>query len=101
MRARRLVWLAVPLLALAGAALVLALDERHGLRELFALYESVERTEKRVRALEDRRDELASEIRALRSDELAIEAVARESLGWVRPGEVVVRLDGETSEEPR
>ena len=93
--ARRLVWLLVPLLALASAGLLLALDENQGLSEWNALRGRMERAEERVQALENRRDELVSEIHELRSDELAIESVARESLGLVRRDEVVVRLDSE------
>ena len=98
---KRLIWLALPLLALAGSALALALDERQGLREWLALRGRVERAKGRVLALAGRRDALTSEIRALRRDDLAVEALARESLGWVRRGEVVVRLDGEAPREFR
>ena len=96
---RRLVWLGVPLLAFAAAMGLLALDETQGLRELQALRGRVLRAEQRVQALEARRDALASEIHTLRHDELAIESVARESLGLVRRDEVVVRIDGETARD--
>jgi cell division protein FtsB len=42
---------------------------------------------------------LAREAAALQSDPRAIERVAREELGWVRPGELMVDLSG--AGEPR
>ena len=45
-------------------------------------------------------DEQLDQIAALRSDPLAVEAEAREKLGMVREGEVVVRFAGDASRAP-
>jgi cell division protein FtsB len=42
--------------------------------------------------LQQRNQQLAEQVRALRSDPVYIEALAREQLGMVRPGERVFRL---------
>jgi cell division protein FtsB len=89
-RGRKVVWF------MAGAALLLvaatALDPS-GLRKHLELREAVARmrTENRVLELDNAR--LAREARALRSTPAAIERAAREELRFVRPGEIVYRLD--------
>ena len=45
--------------------------------------------------------QLAEEISALRSDPQAIERLAREELGLVRPGETVFLIREELSPDPR
>jgi cell division protein FtsB len=45
-------------------------------------------------------DRLAREAEALRSDPAALERVARNELGWVRPGEIVVDLGPAPADHP-
>ena len=45
------------------------------------------------RALASRNARLSAEIQRLRSDDAAIERAAREELGFVRPGEIVISLE--------
>lgn len=78
--------------ALGTAGGILLFDGKTGLFPLLGLIEDVRAAEARVTAGEGERRRLIREIRALRTDPLAVEAVAREKLGMVRPGEIVVRL---------
>jgi len=48
-----------------------------------------------VQVLEVREQELIREIRALRSDPAAIERLARQKLGLIKPGETVIQLPRE------
>ncbi len=80
-----------PLLALAACAAILVTDFETGLIPLLELSEEVARVGESVDDLARERDELSRHVRRLRSDPLAIEAAAREQLGMVRPGEIVVR----------
>jgi cell division protein FtsB len=62
-------------------------------------FEEVARAEAERTALEHRKAELEQRVRdldatlhALRCDPAAVESMARQELGWVRPGEVVVLI---------
>ena len=81
------------LLALALAVPVLVLDRHNGLAALLALTREVAEARAHSEVLEQLRNALRSELFGLRSDPVAVEAAARRTLGMVRPGEVVVRLD--------
>jgi cell division protein FtsB len=74
---------------LAGAA---AADPR-GLRQHMALDVQVRRLAAENRLVADEISRLALEARALRSDRAALERAAREELRFVKPGEVIYRLD--------
>lgn len=91
-RARPSPWLLVviPALMLVAAGVSLALDRELGLHPLLEMRAEVARHRERVDALERERGELLLRIRGLRSDPLAVEAAAREHLGMVRPGEIVI-----------
>ena len=93
-RARRTgerLWIG-PALVVGVAAATLVLDGKTGLVPLVELSREVSRLEADVRALERERDALGARARALKTDPLEVEALARENLGMVRPGEVVIRL---------
>ena len=95
-RAGRRSWVALaagPLLALAACAATLLFDLETGLLPMTRLADEVERTRLRVEQLQQERARLRTGVRRLRGDPAAIEAVAREQLGMVRPGEIVVRWD--------
>ena len=85
--------LAGPLLALAACAAILLRDFETGLVPMARLAQEVERAHDRVEQLARERVRLRTSVQRLRSDPAAIEAVAREQLGMVRPGEIVVRWD--------
>ena len=95
-RAGRRSWVGLaagPLLALAACAAILLLDLETGLLPMARLADEVERTRLRVEQLEGERARLRARVRRLRRDPAAVEAVAREQLGMVRPGEIVVHWD--------
>ncbi|MFQ5698437.1 MAG: septum formation initiator family protein [Myxococcota bacterium] len=78
-------------LALCAALLRVALDPDAGLGVLWDLEGAVHERDAEIADLERERVELIDRVRALRDDPEQIERVAREHLGMVRPGEVVIR----------
>jgi cell division protein FtsB len=90
-RAWERVWIG-PALVVGVAAATLALDGKTGLVPLVDLWSEVSQLQDDVRDLEAERDALRERARALKTDPLEVEALAREDLGMVRPGEVVLRL---------
>jgi len=93
-RERRAGWKAIwvgPLLLVVAAAATLALDRATGVVQLMRLAREVEEAEADLEVLIAERDDLRSRARRLREDPREIEWVAREQLGMVRPGELVVR----------
>jgi cell division protein FtsB len=88
----RPLWLA---LAIAAAACgYLMLGSEGDASTWLRLRAEVRLAEARVRALAAENRRLADEVEALRADPFALERAVREELGWVRPGEVVVRVPG-------
>jgi cell division protein FtsB len=55
------------------------------------LRDEVAQAEERIRTLERQNPVLRDEVAALRTDPFAQERAVREELGWVRPGEILVR----------
>ncbi len=88
---RAVFWIG-PLAALLGAAGALFYDAESGLRAVFHLHGELDSADVRLDRLHEERADLQLRAERLRSDPLEIETVARESLGMVRPGEIVVRL---------
>ncbi len=82
------------LIAAAAAAVVLLLLAAglRGYRDLATLKDRERRLERDIRAAELRLEELAVEVERRRDDEAMIEKLAREELGLVRPGDVVIVL---------
>ncbi|MFQ5514749.1 MAG: septum formation initiator family protein [Myxococcota bacterium] len=87
-----------PLLVVGAALATLVLDRESGLTAMLELRGRVERAHARVAALSEERNSLLRKIQSLRSDPFAVEAAARERLGMVRPGEIVIRLGNEAGE---
>jgi cell division protein FtsB len=85
-------WLYVGVVALL--AIVSAVDPS-GIRKHLRLRGEVARMREENLRLAEENARLAREARALRSDPAALERAAREELRFVRPGEVVFRLDAE------
>jgi cell division protein FtsB len=100
-RAPVYVVLVAPVLAIVLALASLAFDEQRSVQLLWELRRAVSAERARVDGLERERGLLLAEIRALRTDPGAVEAVAREKLGMVRPGEIVIRWNAEASPPPR
>ncbi len=81
------------LLVLASASLLLgAIFGRHGLLEARQYRLERDRLAAEMRELQARNAALLAEIESLRTDPLAVERIAREELGWVRPGEKLILL---------
>lgn len=79
----------VAVLALLGLS---ALD-RDGLRKARHNEAEAERLARENAALEQRVARLRREVKALQGDPAALERAAREELGYVKPGEVVYKLE--------
>ena len=79
--------------ALSLLLAVLSASGEKGLRRLSAFSGEVARIEALNAALEAENARLAREIDALRNDPAAAEAVARDELGLIRPGEKVFRFE--------
>jgi cell division protein FtsB len=80
-----------PLLALVAALGVLLLDRETGLMRLAGLRAEAQLRRGKVADLDAQRIGLARRIERLRDQPLAVESEAREQLGMLRPGEIVVR----------
>ena len=81
--------------------LILAANLLAGERGLPALLESrrdAARLTAHIGALRAENAALASEVRALKTDPAAIERVARQTLGLIRPDEIVVRTSARPSD---
>jgi cell division protein FtsB len=93
---RRRRWLA--LLGLAAAAFLLLklflslLLSDMGIFTLFDLHRTRSDLQQEISDLREKNAALTDQVHALRSDPVYIEALAREELGMVRPGEQVYRL---------
>ncbi len=64
----------------------------HGLIHLLRLHAEQHELEQRVFALGHNNERLRDRIRRLQSDDRYLEKLARERLGWVKPGEIVYRV---------
>jgi len=94
----RMGWLVLcPILACGFTIGSLALDRSDGLLPLLALRRELSQLRSDVAALEEQRGERAARVERLRSDPFEIEIVARERLGMLRPGERVLRLEGDAA----
>lgn len=64
-----------------------------GFRRYLSLSQQVDTLKAKNRQTADDNAKLRREVEALRSDPRAIERAAREELGFIRPGEVVLHLE--------
>ncbi len=65
-----------------------------GFRRYLSLSQQVETLKAKNRQTTEDNAKLRKEVDALRSDPRAIERAAREELGFIRPGEIVIHLEG-------
>jgi cell division protein FtsB len=82
-------WLVAGVFALV--LLVAALGD-HGVLQLWRLRDEIETLQREVQLLEAENERLSRTITELHDDPAAIERIAREELGLVRPGERVLRF---------
>jgi cell division protein FtsB len=87
---RPLLWCAV---AAAAALAAFSATAEGGFRRYSRLSGEVDDLKTQNRAVAAKNARLLAEIQHLRSDDAAIERAAREELGFVRPGEVVISLE--------
>lgn len=85
-------YLLVFVLIFGMGMILISLIGEQGLIAYFQLKGEAGRLSREVAELSVRRTELAREIRALREDEAYIELLARQRLGLVRPGELIIQL---------
>ncbi len=85
-------WTIAYLAALGALAALSALDPG-GLRKALRLEADAARLEAENRELRHENLRLRREARALAGESAALERAAREELGYVRPGEIVIQLD--------
>ncbi len=77
-------------------ATVLALGsiaDSRGFRRYFQLRQEIRTMSDRNRQMQDQNRNLLREINALRSEPQALERAAREELGFVKPGEIVLNME--------
>lgn len=87
---RRHIWVSLVLaLALVGASLA----TEGGLRRYLRLRGDLKTLEQRNAHLADENVKLRREVQRLKDDPVAIERAAREELGLIKPGEVIITLE--------
>jgi cell division protein FtsB len=64
-----------------------------GLVKYFKMRKTYHRLQEEIQHLSDENQKIEGEVRALRSDPVRIEQLARARLGLVRPGEVVYQFE--------
>lgn len=83
-------WILVSLAAVCFAAVsVTAYYKRNGLRDVRELKASIARVEREIAEIRRDNERRRLELRSLKRGDEYVEAVARESLGLVKPDEVV------------
>lgn len=87
---RRWLWIAV---GIAGVLALGSMADAHGFRKYLRLQQDVAELQARNRDLRLQNERMVKEIEALRKEPAAIERAAREELGYVRPGEIVLNVE--------
>lgn len=86
---RGLLWVA----AIAAALACLSAIDSEGFRRYLSLRKQIAALAEKNRQLADENQRLARDVEALRKDPRAIERAAREDLRFVKPGEIVFKLE--------
>lgn len=84
--------LSLAIFLIAAASLLNALFGDRGLLELLRARQEINSLDQEIAALREKNQSLLSEIRALKSSPLAVERLARENMGLVKPGEIVLLI---------
>ncbi len=87
---RKLLWGAV---AVAGVLAGVSMTDARGFRRFLELRQAVESLEARNAQLRAANERSLRELEALEKDPGALERVAREELGFVKPGEIVLNME--------
>lgn len=87
---RRWIWIS---LGIAGALALGSIADARGFRRYLELQKDVEELESRNQELSVQNERMMREVEALRKDRAAMERAAREELGFVRPGELVLNVE--------
>jgi cell division protein FtsB len=85
-------WLTAAVLVAAGLTLVSMADAR-GFRRYWKIQDDLRQLADKNRALNEQNAKLSEEIEALRKDPRALERAAREELGFVKPGEIIINVE--------
>jgi len=84
--------LSLALFLIVAASTLNALFGDRGLLELFKARQEIESLDREIVTLRTQNQSLLEEIRALKTSPLAVERLARENLGLVKPGEIVLLI---------
>jgi cell division protein FtsB len=87
---RTWVWLA---LAAAAVLAVVSASDARGFRHYVKMQGEIADLSERNKKLAAENQKLSREIEALRTDPQALERAAREELGFIKPGEIVLHLE--------
>ena len=79
----------------AGIVLLAALSGERGYRDVRRQRARQSRMQAEVDSLHRENAKLIQEVRAMRNDPYVIEQIAREKLGYARPGEIVFQFPAE------
>jgi cell division protein FtsB len=90
----RIYWLVV------GSLVVAIVADPRGLRRSLKLRHDAEQIAIGNQRLEVENQKLAREVHALSTNPKYIQRAAREELGYVRPGELLLELDAKGSQQP-
>jgi len=88
-RGKSLGWAAL----LALACTLLSMADAKGFRRYFRLRQEMSDLRDKNKQLAEENQSLLQEVRALRGDPASLERAAREELGFVRPGDVVLNME--------
>jgi cell division protein FtsB len=78
---------------IAGALMLVSIVDGEGFRRYWRLKSEMDALEARIASLKTQNASLSREVEALRDDPVALERAAREELGYISPGEVVLNLE--------
>src|SRR3990172_3766985 len=84
--------LSLALFLIVAASTLNALFGDRGLLELVKARQEIESLDREIVTLRTQNQSLLEEIRALKTSPLAVERLARENLGLVKPGEIVLLI---------
>jgi cell division protein FtsB len=92
--------LSLALFLIVAASTLNALFGDRGLLELLKARQDIESLDQEIASLRAENQKLLEEIRDLKSSPFAVERLARENLGLVKPGEIVLLVRSEEPSSP-
>ena len=91
--------LSLALFLIVAASALNALFGDRGLLELLRARQQIESLDREISALREENQRLLEDIRNLKTSPLAVERLARENIGLVKPGEIVLLVRGTAMDE--